>query len=137
MSKNDYFDSHGRHTDVDAARGAADEFYDTIFGPFYLPDDRDREIFGDRYQPPEKFEHGKEYLVAQYEKDPDNGDGNPVEIYESRWPARSFKLIALDSTNSLGELIPGGVLSTGSGDEVGRLMVTLAQEIVRGMVSFR
>lgn len=99
----------------------------------YKPDVRDRSIFGANYTPPEKFAHGEWVTVARFEKEP-GGDGQPVEIDECRMPARFFRLRALDSTNSVGDPKPGFSLSTGSGDEMGRLMARLATEIAAGMV---
>lgn len=105
-----------------------------MFDFLYETDERDREIFGDAYCPPEKFEHGQWHTVARYEKDDEGGDGQPVEIDECRMPARFFRLRALPSTNSVNEPVAPFCLSSGSGDEVGRLFVQLAKAITRAMV---
>lgn len=105
---------------------------DDIFDPFYQPDERDRNIFGERYCPPDKFEYGKWHTVARFEKE--WGDGQAAEIDECRMPARFFRLRVLQGPNSIGEVKPAFALSTGSGDEMGRLMVTLAKAVSAGMV---
>lgn len=100
----------------------------------YAPDARDRSIFGERYDPPGEFRHGEAHRVAAYPKDPEDGDGQPVEVYETRLPARFYELRALPSTNSVGEPKPGWTLSTGSGDEMGELVAALAVAVTQGMV---
>lgn len=99
----------------------------------YLPDDRDRELFGDAYSPPERFEHGNHYPVATYRKE-EGGDGQDAVICECRLPARFFRLEVLPDKDSLGNDRPGFALSTGSGDEAGRLMVAIAKAAAEGMV---
>lgn len=103
-----------------------------VFPSWYSPDDRDRRLFGEQYAPPEKFEHGEWHKVAEYPKT--TGDGQACEIYECRMPARFFKLVALDSANSIDKPRAGFALSTGSGDGVGTLMVSLAKAIADGMI---
>ena len=49
-------------------------------------------------------------------------------------PARFYRLRALADVNSVGEPRPAFTLSTGSGDEMGRLMLALARAIANGMV---
>lgn len=114
-------------------------------------DERDAVIFAkviQYYKPPRTFRHGEWELVATI---PKNGnDGQPVEIWECRLPARFFRLVALPASYTYKidkRRGPGkrtvtvhrkpGVLSTGSGDERGQLMVDLALEISEGMVGFR
>lgn len=87
-----------------------------IFDSLYYPDERDRVVFGDRYCPPEKFSHGDWHKVAVYEKG-EGGDGQTVEIDESRLPARFFRIRGLPSQNSIGEPVPGFEVTTGSSME--------------------
>lgn len=101
----------------------------------YLPDRRDREIFGSRYIPPDVFLHGEWHLVARFEKHEADGDGAVVEIDESRLPARFFRLRIVQSGNSVGEQhFTGACIKTGSGDEVGQLLVAIAEQISNGMI---
>jgi hypothetical protein len=94
----------------------------------YYPDEQDRRIFGDLYQPPKKFSHGDWYTVAHIDRASE--DGYDVEIDESRLPARFFRLRALPWDSR-----PGFVLSTGSGDEIARLLLDMAREIASGMLA--
>lgn len=103
-----------------------------LFPEMYKPDARDAALFGEHYTPPERFGHGDWHKVAEYPKTAE--DGQPCEIYESRLPARFFKLVVLASPNSINDAQPGFALSTGSGDEVGELMVQLAKAVAGGMV---
>ena len=93
------------------------------------------EGLGDAYKPPRKFEHGKEYLVAELKKDPPHGDGQDVQIFECRMPARFFKMVALPSPNSIGEPQTSFKVSTGSGGEVAELLVQFANAVTTGMMS--
>lgn len=104
-----------------------------MFESMYDPDDRDREIFGSLYSPPDRFRHGEWEKVAEIAK-PEDSDGNPVTIYECRLPARFFKLVAHPSENTIGKPQPGFSLSTGSGDEMGELIVSMAKAIAGGML---
>jgi hypothetical protein len=106
-----------------------------MFRDCYLPDDRDREIFGARYNPPKEFVHGEWYSVARFPKTSE--DGHEVEIDECRWPSRFFRLRALPTFNSIQESKPGFTLSTGSGDDMGRLLVQVAEAIANGMLGLR
>ena len=100
-------------------------------------DGRDAQIclrLGKAYQPPSRFIHGKWHLVASLPKDPESGDGFPVEIHEVRMPARFFKVEALPSTDSMKRARPGFALSTGSGDDMGALCAQMALAIAGGML---
>lgn len=101
----------------------------------YDPDERDRAIFGEHYISGGPFVYGEWRLVARFQKR--GGDGQDVEIDECRMPARFFRLRALAGRDSVDGALPAFTLSTGSGDEVGQLMVALAQQIVMGMVGLR
>lgn len=62
------------------------------------------------------------------------GDGQDVKVYESRMPARFYKLQAFDTPNSIGEINKGFTLSTGSGHEAGQLVFMMARAIAEGML---
>lgn len=85
------------------------------------------------YKPPKKFEHGKDTLVVSIPK-VENGDGHPVEIWECRMPATFYRVRVLPSKNSCNEAKPGFELSTGSGEEMGRLSVNIALAVSEGML---
>lgn len=106
----------------------------TFWNSMYAPDARDREIFGDLYDPPVQFEHGKWHRVLRIEKDPIDGDGQTVEIDECRMPARFFRLRALADVNSVGDPNPAFVFATGSGDDMDHLVVQMARAIAGGML---
>jgi len=110
---------------------------DPLFPEMYLPDARDRAIFGGVYAPPPRFVHGEWHQVALLKKDPIDGDGYDVAIDECRMPARFFRLRVLPSENSRGDLrTPRVSISTGSGDGVGRLILEIARALTEGMVGF-
>lgn len=103
----------------------------------YKADKRDQAIFGEilkYYNPPEVFPHGPWALVASLPKNPPDGDGHACEIYECRVPARFFRLVVLPGKNSMGEISPGWAMSTGSGDEAGKLIVQIAKAVTEGML---
>lgn len=103
------------------------------FASMYEADDRDQAIFGDAYIGPKEFDYGDWHLVAKYPKE-EGGDGQDVEVYESRMPARFFKVVAKASPNSIGKMAEGFSLSTGSGDEMGKWAVETAKKISDGMI---
>ena len=109
--------------------------YVTPFDCLYDPDDRDRDIFGDAYLPPVRFEHGEWHLVARYR--PESEDGQAVEVDELRMPARFYRLRALPCANSVGTPVRGWTLSTGSGDAMGSLLAWVARSVAQGMLSWR
>lgn len=109
-----------------------------IFESLYCGNDnRDKEIFGallaQWYCPPDRFEHGEWHKVASIPKRK-GSDGQPSVIYESRLPARFYKVEVLDSKNSIGEPTKGFTLSTGSGDDMGKLCVQIALAARDGMI---
>lgn len=108
-----------------------------IFSFLYQTREADRRLFGDKYQPPDIFPHGDWARVAVFEKDPDNGDGSPCEIWESRYPAQFFQLRVAASTNSVGEPKEPFTLSTGSGTEMGKLIFAIADAVSQGMIGLR
>ncbi len=84
------------------------------------------------YKPPKEFKHGLPELVAEFPKTPKNGDGQNVEIWETRMPARFYTIKALPTRNSIGELQPSFALSTGSSQE--KLVNDIATAISEGML---
>ena len=85
------------------------------------------------YNPPAHFPHGKWVLVGSFNKEK-GSDGQDVEIYEEKWPASFFKVVVKDTENSLGKVVRGFVLGTGSGSEVGELAFEIGQSIADGML---
>ncbi len=73
------------------------------------------------------------HRVAEYPKRTPGGQS--CDIYEVRMPARFYRLVARESTNSAGDVVPGWSLQTGSGDEMAKLMIALAKAANEGMVS--
>ena len=102
-----------------------------ILDELYEPDDRDRSIFGEQYVATTAFKHGAWTTVARFAP----CGGQPVEIDECRLPARFFRLRVLPDPNTVWTARTPFTLSTGSGDDMGRLMLTLARAVACGMVS--
>ena len=97
------------------------------FAEMYQPDTRDKAIFGKYLVAHGTFStRGEWQMVARIPST--SSDGRDVEIDECRLPARSFRLRVPG--------VPEFVLSTGSGDAMGRLMVTLGEQIAEGMVAW-
>lgn len=86
------------------------------------------------YNPPDVFRHGEWEQVARFEKDPINGDGQSVTIYESRLPASFYKIVVDDGENSVHNKLKGFSLSTGSGSEMGKLCFAIARAVSEGMI---
>lgn len=102
-------------------------------------DARDAAIFeplegvkGVQFFTPDQFQHMEWALVAELPRNVDS-DGYAVRIYESRAPARFFKVEALPHSDLMGYK-PGFTLSTGSGDEAGSLVVAIAIAANDGML---
>lgn len=97
-------------------------------------DRRDQAILGDiPYRGPDKFIHGEWHQIAILE--PVSSDGYRVAIEECRLPARFFRIVALPTPDSMNRARPGFILSTGSGDEMGKWATMTAKHIANGMVS--
>jgi ribonuclease BN (tRNA processing enzyme) len=77
------------------------------------------------------YEHGTEHKIAEL-KSEKTDDGRDVNIYETRMPARFFKIEALDTPNSIGVINKGFTLSTGSGAD--KLAFCIARAIQEGML---
>lgn len=111
----------------------------TIFDSLYdAYDERDREIFGDLYQPKVlRFEHGVETEILRLAG---TGDGQDVVVTETRMPARAFAVhvAALPDREfqylGLVKGKPAVVISTGTGDEMGALALAIAKAIAKGML---
>lgn len=73
------------------------------------------------------------YLIKRFEKAAD-GDGQPVEVYETSMPAKFYTVKALPSKNSVGAPIPGFTLGTGSGSAMRELAMRIAQATSEGML---
>ena len=108
-----------------------DDMTDNPLGCLYELDARDRAIFGEQYCATATFEHGVWQTVARLSA---CSDGQPVEIDESRLPARFFRLRAQRHVSRVGRVRAAFTLTTGTGDDAGRLMMTLARAIASGMV---
>lgn len=105
--------------------------FESIFGSMY-DTDRESRIFGDAFCGPERLEAWEWTLVAKYPKDPEDGDGQDVEVYVSAGPARFFKIVALEGLNSIGGNLQGFSLATGSG--CGEWAANTAKMISEGML---
>lgn len=69
--------------------------FDILYGP------REKILsLGKAYKPPKKFQHGKWEMIASLKKK--HEDGLDVEVYECRLPARSFKVVVKDGTDTQG-----------------------------------
>lgn len=86
------------------------------------------------YSPRDPFTHGKEVLVAELPATP---DGYVVRVFETRLPARFYRVEALPTPDSLGRPRPGFEIETGSGHEMGILAGRIALEIANGMLEIR
>ena len=103
-------------------------------GFLYNADARDRAIFdGLEYCGPETFSQGSWHNVAIVKCT--NGGGHDVVIQECRLPARFWRLHVLPSKTYDGKPLAGWAMSTGSGDDMGRLIVQMALAIAGGMLS--
>jgi hypothetical protein len=88
---------------------------------------------GDHYRPQDSYDHGEWKLVAALEAESE--DGKACRVYESRWPARFFKVMVDPGSNWNGRPQAGVRISTGSGQEMGELAGSLAIAISQGMVT--
>lgn len=93
---------------------------------------RDMPLLGKDYNPPSTFQHGKKELVAFLKSE---GDGQDVELYEQRMPARFFEIKILPKATSDGQIKKGFTLSSGSGQ--GELVARIAKAIAKGMLGLK
>lgn len=84
------------------------------------------------YHPPAMFAHGERTLVAECPKDPADGDGQAVRLYETRWPATVYCIEALPGANSMGEPKAGFTITLGSSERI--LAENLVRAITTGML---
>lgn len=90
-----------------------------------------KEVYGDlKYIGPETFEPYKWTTTAIINAR--SSDGYKCEIQESWAPATFYRLIA----HPHGEQKEGWILSTGSGSEVGRMLVEVSKEVACGMIGW-
>ena len=100
----------------------------SLFPQLYLPDDRDRKVFGKLYTPPERFNHAEWHQVAHIAEDSDS-DGQSCSIDEMRIPARFFRLRVHESGEK-----KSFTFETGSGYEMATLVFQMATAISEGML---
>ena len=91
-----------------------------------------KDFWGDKWCGPAVLPHAAEVLIARFPKDPDDGDGQEVEVYCSAYPARFYRLNVLPGPNSIGERHIGYGLSTGSSEH--ELAHRMAVAISQGML---
>jgi hypothetical protein len=96
-----------------------------IFASLYRPDADDFATFGPDYNPPESFQHGKDYHVLTIRS---QADGQDAEVWECRLPATFYTIKALPKGDK-----PGYSMSTGS--SMHALALSLARAIADGMIS--
>ncbi len=82
-----------------------------------------------------RFEYGKDVLVKYIAKDPSDGDGQDVNIYECHMPAVFHTIEALPTPDALGRAQKGFTLQTGSGQE--KLIKDIAKAISEGMLGLK
>lgn len=102
-----------------------------------LYETRESDVLCPEYDAPEKFERRGEHVVVRIPKDDADGDGQPCEIVERRAPARFYTLRVLEDVNSVGDTQPAWEMTTGSGSEMGRLLVSLARAVAEGMIGIK
>ena len=91
------------------------------------------ESLGEHYRPEEGFDHGAWTQIADI---PAESDGLPCKVYETRMPARFFKLVVGTGLDFRGRPRGGVTISTGSGDEMGEFIGKLAVLVAEGMIGF-
>ncbi len=77
--------------------------------------------------------HAEETLIARFPKSPLDGDGQPVEIYCSAYPAEFFEIRALKARDSVGKAKKAFKITTGSG--MSGLVREIALAIADGMIN--
>ena len=80
------------------------------------------------------FDHDEWLLIADIPAE--NSDGISCKVYETRMPARFFKLVVGEALDFMGRPKGGVVISSGSGNEMGELIGQLAIATSQGMMSF-
>ena len=100
---------------------------------FLYSGDRNPGLFAG-YSPPGRFPHAEWVLVGESPKRPDDGDGQAVLVFESRWPATFFRIEILSGITSTYAPLQAYTLSFGSG--MGDLVGKLVDAITSGMINF-
>lgn len=107
-----------------------------MFEALYEVRDDDREPFGDKWIGPEKFAHFDDHLIAIYTSD-EGSDGQSVQVYASAAPARFWSIVAMEDRSSVGTVLPGYRVGTGSGGrEMAEYVAKTAEMIATGMLGF-
>lgn len=99
---------------------------------FLYKTERMSQFFGSAWCGPEKFEHGKETLVAAYLPGP---DGQGVSVFCTAMPAVFYKLVVSPGVTSASEVRPGYTVTTGS--DMAHWAAQTAIAITQGMVGFK
>jgi hypothetical protein len=103
----------------------------------YQADEAQRAPFGKHWCGPKVFEHGKEALIATYQK-AEGGDGQSVDVYCCALPAMFYELKVKSEPNSIGKEQPAFSVSAGSGRvEMAKFAAHLAELIADGMINFQ
>ena len=105
-----------------------------MFEMLYLPSEYDKQVFGNHWCLLDNapLKHGVKTLIALYEKNPKDGDGQHVEVYCTALLATFYTVKVLDGINSSNQSRCGYSLSTGS--SMAQLAADLAEAISEGMV---
>lgn len=86
---------------------------------------------------PKRFPHGDKCLVARIPKRPEDGDGQPVDVYVCAMPARFYTVEAKLAEDSVGWQLHAWSLETGSGVEMAELASRMALAISSGMLCLK
>jgi hypothetical protein len=89
---------------------------------------------GRHYRPRDGVGHDEWLLIADIPAE--NSDGISCKVYETRMPARFFKLVVGEALDFMGRPKGGVVISSGSGNEMGELIGQIAIATSQGMLSF-
>lgn len=103
--------------------------------PSLYKTESDAKLFGKRWIGPERLDSYEPTLAAKFPKV--GGDGHDVEVYVQAAPARFYTVKALPGKNSVDEPQAGFEVTTGSGEDIGRLAIKIAEAISEGMIGFR
>lgn len=108
-------------------------FWDTLYEQHGTPI---AQLLGERYER-QTFTAWADRRIGFLPKSPEDGDGQAVEIWEQRAPARFLTLRALEGKNSIGGLKPAWELGFGScSEQLEQTVYRLAVLVTEGMVCF-
>lgn len=82
------------------------------FDSLYKVTQREKNVWGDRWCGPDRYEHGVPTLIARFPKACE--DGQAVQVFCSAYPAQFFTLEVAASFDSLGKMQPAYEIRTGS-----------------------